>query len=318
VASGSFVSVLAALVGNLVIAMVKLVTGLAAGSSAMLAEAAHSFSDTGNQVLLLIGLQRARPSPTDRYPFGRGKSAYFWPFLVAVLLFGVAGLYSIYEGAHKVLDPHPLGSISVPLAVLAAAFVIEGIVLFIAVRKASEAAREQGMGSVGEFLRETRDATLLTVIVEDSLALVGLPIAAGSMILSVVTGNPIWDGIGSLVIGGLLMGFATFLAWRVKGLLLGRGLSERDRVRVQQVLDEDPAVDDVFNMQSMYLGHEDVLLGVEIDLADGLDSDDAEQAMDRIEATLREAVPVLSYVFVEPGTEADRFAPEETRSDAEP
>jgi divalent metal cation (Fe/Co/Zn/Cd) transporter len=138
------------------------------------------------------------------------------------------------------------------------------------------------------------------------------------MIASVVTGNPMWDGIGSLVIGGLLMGFATFLAWRVKGLLLGRGLSERDRVRVQQVLDEDPAVDDVFNMQSMYLGHEDVLLGVEIDLADGLDSDDAEQAMDRIEATLREAVPVLSYVFVEPGTEADRFAPEETRSDAEP
>lgn len=306
-ASGSLVSVLAALIGNLIIAILKLVTGLAAGSSAMLAEAAHSFSDTGNQVLLLIGLQRAEPSPTDRYPFGRGKSAFFWPFLVAVLLFGVAGLYSIYEGFSKVLDPHPLGSINLSLAVLGAAFVIEGIVLFVAVRKARQAATEQGMSSVGEFLRETRDATLLTVIVEDSLALVGLPIAAGSMILSVTTGSPIWDGIGSLVIGGLLMGFATFLAWRVKGLLLGRGLSERDRQRVQAVLAEDPAVEDVHSTQSMYLGHEDVLLGVEIDLADGLDSDEAERAMDRIETSLREKVPVLSYVFVEPGTKPDEF-----------
>jgi cation diffusion facilitator family transporter len=308
VASGSLVSVVAALVGNLLIAILKLVTGLAAGSSAMLAEAAHSFSDTGNQVLLLIGLQRARPSPTDRYPFGRGKSAFFWPFLVAVLLFGVAGLYSIWEGVHKVIDPHPLGSIRLSLLVLSAAFVIEGIVLFVAVRKARQAAEDQGMGSVGEFLTETRDATLLTVIVEDSLALVGLPIAAGSMILSVVTGNPIWDGIGSLIIGGLLMGFASFLAWRVKGLLLGRGLSGEDRIRVQEVLAEDPAVDDVHNIQSMYLGHQDVLLGVEIDIADDLSSaDDVEAAVDRIEADLRRAVPVLSYVFVEPGTKADAF-----------
>lgn len=311
-ASGSLVSVIAALVGNLLIAILKLVTGLAAGSSAMLAEAAHSFSDTGNQVLLLIGLQRAQPSPTDRYPFGRGKSAFFWPFLVAVLLFGVAGLYSIYEGVKKVVDPHPLGSISVPLVVLAAAFVIEGIVLSVAVRKASQAAEEQGMDTVGEFLRETRDATLLTVIVEDSLAMVGLPIAAASMIASVVTGNPMWDGVGSLVIGGLLMGFATFLAWRVKGLLLGRGLSEGDRRRVQQVLADDPAVEDVFNIQSMYLGHEDVLLGVEVDLADELASaDEVEEAIDRVEVALRQAVPVLSYVFVEPGTKADVFGPDD-------
>ena len=297
---------IAALVGNLLIAILKLVTGLAAGSSAMLAEAAHSFSDTGNQVLLLIGLKRARPDPTSEFPFGRGKSAYFWPFLVAVLLFGVAGLYSIWEGVHKVIDPHPLGSIRLSLAVLAAAFVIEGIVLFIAVRKARQAAEEQGMDTVAEFLTETRDATLLTVIVEDSLALVGLPIAAGSMIASVVTGNPMWDGIGSLVIGGLLMGFATFLAWRVKGLLLGRGLSERDRQRVQAILEEHPNVEGIHDMQSMYLGHEDVLLGIEIDLADGLtSSDQVEEAIDEIETELRAQIPVLRYVFVEPGTAAD-------------
>lgn len=306
-ASGSRLSVLAALFANLLIAILKLVAGLAAGSSAMLAEAAHSFSDVGNQVLLLIGIARASAEPTERYPFGRGKSAYFWSFLVAVLLFGVAGAYSAFEGIDKIRHPHELGNIELSLAVLGAAFVIEAIALTVALRQARSKADEQGVETVRDFLRQNRDATLLTVIVEDSLALAGLPIAAGSLLLSQWTGNAVWDGIGSLVIGALLMGFALFLAWEVKGLLLGRGLPEPDRRVVQQVLADDPAVETVHRIQSMHLGAEDVLLGVEVDLEGTLDADEIREAIDRIERKLREALPILRYVYVEAGEAPDTF-----------
>ncbi len=311
-ASESKVSVIAALIGNLIIALLKLATGLAAGSAAMLAEAAHSFSDVGNQVLLMVGLARSASQPTDDYPFGRGKSAYFWPFLVAVLLFGVAGAYSVFEGIEKVLHPHAVGDITLSLAVLAAAFVIEAIVLAIAIRNARSRAQEQGISTIGQFLEENRDATLLTVIVEDTLALVGLPIAAGSLVLAKATGNPVWDGVGSLVIGGLLMGFALFLAWEVRHLLIGRGLAERDRAVVHRVLEEDPAVDRVHRVQSMYLGSDDVLLGVEVDLADGLDVAATEDAVERLEAALQEALPVLRFVYIEPrdGQASDARGPD--------
>lgn len=299
-ASGSKLAVLAALVGNFLIAVLKLVSGLAAGSSAMLSEAAHSFSDVGNQILLLVGLSRAGTEPTTRYPFGRGKSAYFWPFLVAVLLFGVAGAYSVFEGVTKILHPHPLGDIRLSLAVLGAAFLIESVSLGVALREGRKAAEEQGVTSLGQFLRENRDATLLTVIVEDGLALAGLPIAAASMGLAVWTGNPVWDGIGSLVIGALLMGFALFLAWEIKGLLIGRGLDEADRQTVHEVLDGDPAVEAVHLVQSMYLGHEDVLLGVEVDLREDPGGEDAEAVVDRLEEALRDALPLLRFVYIEP------------------
>lgn len=300
VASESKVAVIAALIANGVIAILKLVAGLAAGSSAMLSEAAHSFSDTGNQVLLMIGLTRSSSQPTSRYPFGKGKSAYFWPFMVAILLFGVAGTYSFIEGIDKIRHPHAIGDITLSLGVLGAAFVIEAISLGIAGREAKKAADRQGIASVRQFLKENRDATLLTVLVEDGLALVGLPIAAAALGLSVWTGDPVWDGIGSLVIGCLLMGFAGFLAWEIRELLIGRGLSGPDLDVVHRVLDEEPAVQGVGAVQSMYLGHQDVLLGVEVDLAAGLEGEVAEETVRRIEAALREALPVLRFVYVEP------------------
>lgn len=299
-ASGSLISVIAALVANFVIAILKLTAGLIAGSSAMLAEAAHSFSDVGNQLLLLVGLRRADPEPTDKHPFGRGKSVYFWSFMVAVLLFGVAGAYSMFEGVEKILHPHPLGDIRLSLGVLGVAFVIEAIALGVAVRQARLRAQKAGIASMREFLDENRDATLLTIIVEDSLALIGLPIAAASLGLSVWTGNPVWDGIGSIVIGTLLMGFALFLGWEVRELLLGRGLTAEHKATVRAIAEEDPAVDRVHRIQSMYLGHEAVLLGLEVDLSDGDDPVDPEAVVRRIEAALKDALPMLRYVYVEP------------------
>lgn len=300
VASESKTAVFAALVGNLIIALLKLGAGLLARSAAMLAEAAHSFSDVGNQLLLMLGLSRSRSGPTPKHPFGTGKSSYFWPFLVAVLLFGVAGAYSVLEGIEKIRHPHALGDIRLSLAVLGVAFVIEGATLWVALRGARRVARRQGLTRMRDFLRDNRDATLLTVIVEDGLALVGLPIAAASLLLSQATGNPVWDGVGSLVIGLLLMGFALFLGSEVRLLLIGRGLSEHDVAAVERVVCDDPDVEALVAVQSMYLGSDAVLLGVDVEFRDELDLMATERAVQRIEQALRAAIPALRFVFIEP------------------
>lgn len=299
-AGESKVAVVAALVANFLIAVLKLVAGFISGSAAMFAEAAHSFSDVGNQILLLVGISRASKPPSPKHPYGTSKAAYFWPFLVAVLLFGVAGGYSFLEGIEKIRHPHPLEDVRLALGVLAVAFVIEIVSLAIAVREAKKGAKARGIVSVKQFLEENRDATLLTVLVEDGLALAGLPIAALAIVLTLVTGNPMWDGIGSIVIGLLLMGFALFLGYEVQHLIVGRGLSGRDLAKVQAVLVEDPAVTGVVNVQSMYLGPDVVLLGAEVDLRDDLRGSEVEASLARLEARLIQAVPALKFVYLEP------------------
>jgi len=292
----SKVAVLAALVGNLLIALAKLAGGLVSGSAAMFAEAAHSFSDVGNQVLLLVGIRRAEGAPTDRHPFGMGKSAYFWPLLVAVLLFGAAGGFSVYEGVRKVVHPHPVESPWSSLTVLGVAFAIESVTLSIAVREARRAAD----ASLRTFLRRNRDATLLTVLVEDGLALAGLPIAAGAVLLSHLTHNGVYDGVGSIVIGLMLMGFALFLGRQVHDLLLGLGLPRADLDRIQDLVAEDPDVVGLREVRSMHLGPSAVLLGAQVELRDGLPSEAAFAALSRLEAALVTGVPVLRYVYLEP------------------
>lgn len=296
----SKVAVVAALLGNLLIAVLKLVGGLVSGSAAMLAEAAHSFSDTGNQVLLLVGITRANRPPSARYPYGTGKAAYFWPFMVAILLFGVAGAYSVFEGYEKIVHPHEVGDIRLALAVLGGAFLIEVASLAVALRETVKAARARGIGGVRDFLVENRDATLLTVIVEDSLALVGLPLAAAALLLTKLTGNTLWDGVGSLVIGLLLMGFAVFLAYEVHGLLLGTGLSKRDLQKVHDVLGKERGIERVLAVQSMYLGPNAVLLGAEVDVEDRMPAAEVETMLARIERELVAILPHLKYVYLEP------------------
>jgi len=301
VSSERGIAVLAALTGNLLIAALKLVAGLVANSAAMLAEAAHSFSDVGNQVLLFIGLKKSSGGPTEQHPFGTHKSQYFWSFLVAILLFGVAGAYSLLEGIEKALHPRPLDDIRLALGVLAVAFVIEAASLAVALRQSRKAAKKRGPPTTRrQFLRENRDATLLTVIVEDTMALIGLPIAAAAMLLTTYTGNPVWDGVGSALIGALLMGFAVFLGKEVHDLLLGRGLAPRDLAKVHAVLRADPAVEGVLSLQTMHLGPEAVLLGAELDLRDHMAGPDIEAALLRLERALIEAVPSLKYVYLEP------------------
>lgn len=296
----SKLAIVAALAANLLIAVLKLAAALVSGSSAMLAEAAHSFSDTGNQVLLLVGQRAARRPASAAHPFGTTKSTYFWSFMVAVLLFGVAGGYSLFEGVEKLLHPHPLESPWLSLGVLAGAFALETGSFVVAIRETRKAMRAKGVTGARQFLDENRDASILVVLVEDGLALVGLPIAAAAILLTMATGNSRWDGAASVVIGALLMGFAVFLASQVQALLLGRGLSTRDVARVHGVLAREPAIERVWSVQSMYLGPDTVLLGIELDVRDELAGGDVERALAKVEAELRAAIPQLRYVFLEP------------------
>jgi cation diffusion facilitator family transporter len=295
----SRLAVVAALLGNLLIAILKLVAGLASQSAAMFAEAAHSFSDVGNQILLLLGIARAHRPPSPEHPFGTGKAAYFWPFMVAILLFGVAGAYSAFEGIEKFQHPHAIGDIRLSLAVLAAAFAIEAVSLFIAFREAKKGARRRGIANLRQFLDENRDATLITVLVEDGLALVGLPIAALALVLAQATGDPRWDAAGSLTIGLLLMGIALFLGSVVQRLLIGAGLSRRDLERVTAIIAADPATVRIAGLQSMYLGPDVVLLGAEVELRES-GPGQMLAATARIETALVQALPQLKFVYVEP------------------
>ena len=304
VAGESKVAVIAALVANFIIAVMKLVAGLVSGSASMFAEAAHSFSDVGNQVLLLVGIASAKGVASDKHPYGTAKNAYFWPFIVAILLFGVAGGYSVFEGIEKVRHPHEIGSTGLAFGVLGVAFVIECVSMWIAVREAMKAAKARGIGSLREFLRENRDATLITVLVEDGLALAGLPIAAGALGLALLTGNPVWDGVGSLIIGAMLMGFALFLATQIRRLLIGIGLSPRDVARVRAVLEGDPAVDAILSIESMYLGPQVVLLGVELDVKNDLSGSQVEASLHALEARLIQELPALKYVYLMPRNKA--------------
>lgn len=288
------IAVWAALFGNLLIAIAKLAGGIVSGSASMFAEAAHSFSDVGNQLLLLLGLQRSKKAPNPKHPYGTGKAAYFWPLMVAVLLFGVAGGYSLFEGIEKFLHPHEVHDITLSLGVLALAFVIEAVVLIVAIR---EAIKENPAG-MKAFLRENRDASLLTVLVEDSLALIGLPIAAGALILSKATGDGRWDGAGSMIIGLLLMSFALFLGRQVHDLLLGRGLRKSKREALIALIDKTPHMR-LRDLRTMHLGPDAVLATVDLE-CDYPDSDSMMRAIVELERAMKELVPELAFVYLEP------------------
>lgn len=299
-AGSSKVAVIAALVANFLIAILKLAAGLVTGSASMLAEAAHSFSDTGNQILLLIGLKRATRGPSVRHQFGYAKEAFFWPFMVAILLFTVAGAYSFYEGYHKVQHPEELRDPVWAFAVLGIAIVIETGSIYIAFREAVKSARAAGIDTVPQFLEENKDASLLTILVEDGLALAGLVLAALFLGIAVLTGNPVWDGIGSLTIGVLLMGFAAFLAVEVKSLLIGEAMSRREETRLRELLGRRRDVTGVVTVRSMHLGPQDVLLALELDFPDDLSAGELEaRVIPSLEADILREFPHVKYLFIE-------------------
>lgn len=304
-AGGSKKAVYAALFGNLGIAVTKFIAAFFTGSAAMWAEAYHSSSDTFNQVLLVVGIKRSARAPTDRHQFGYGKEMFFWSFIVATLLFGISGVLSIENGLSSLITAHRLENASISYIVLAISFAFEANALRIAYKlfKGTIEARGEkvSMLTLIEEFQESKDPTIITVMVEDSAALLGIIIAAIGIFLSELTGNTIFDAISSLAIGAILMAFAFFLARENRGLLVGESISKRDYAKIMSLVQAMPEVKSVISMRTMHLGIEDVIIGIEVNLADGLDTDRIELVIDAIEQKVREVIPYVKdqYVFVE-------------------
>jgi cation diffusion facilitator family transporter len=293
---------------NLAIAVAKLVGGLISGSSAMLAEAAHSMADTLNQVFLLAALKRSRKPADARHPFGYGMERYFWSLLAAVGIFVLGAGYSILEGVKSVLSPHPLGSLAVSYAVLALGVVFEGTSWLRAVRQLRGEADERGRGFF-ENLRIAPDPTAKTVAFEDTAALAGLLLAGIGITLHHLTGQGFWDGAASIAIGLLLVVVAYALGQQNKDALIGEALPEDVQEEIRRVIHESPGIDSVVELLTMRMSPEEVLVAARVDLDDDASVDELEHAADEVERRLREAHPEVRHVFLDPTDQPDDATP---------
>jgi cation diffusion facilitator family transporter len=281
----------AALLANLGIAIFKLVAALLSGSSSMLAECYHSVSDTFNQVLLLYGLKRSRMAPDECHRFGHGKEQFFWSFMVAIILFGVAGTLSIREGYHKYLNPEPIQQIGLAYLAIVVAFFFESYALRIAVKNIKEEMRAEQHRNIIEAVKHSKDPVTLTVLFEDSLAITGLLIAAVAITLTYFTGILIIDAIASILIGALLMVFAVFLAFETKKLLVGEAVTPLKRKKILDAVHSFGKVKKIISLKTMHLSSDEVLVTLELNYDDDLIVDELEELNDRIEKKIKEIIP---------------------------
>jgi cation diffusion facilitator family transporter len=299
-ASESRKTVLVALSANAGIAVAKLIAGLAGGSSAMLAEGAHSIADTTNQLFLLGSLRFAERKPDEQHPFGYGKERFLWTFMAAIFIFVGGALFSVYEGVSKLLhgggEPTKFG---LTYAVLAFALVLEGLSLLRALRQTKSDA-DRARRPVGGYVRTSRDPTTKTVVFEDSAAVAGVVLAMIGVGLHQLTGSEAPDAIAAILIG-VLLGVVAVGLWRdTRGLLIGEAALPEERERIVEVLCEHREVDELIELLTMAMGPDSLLVAVRLDLADGLDSDDVERLASELDREIREAVPAAAHVFIDP------------------
>ncbi|MEE8377254.1 MAG: cation diffusion facilitator family transporter [Candidatus Aminicenantaceae bacterium] len=285
-------AVIAALVANFIISIFKFAAAFISGSSSMLAEAYHSVSDTFNQVLLLIGLKQSRRKSDAGHPFGHGKEQFFWSFMVAIILFAVAGGLSIREGYHKLLHPEPITNVWLAYLAIAVAVFFESFALRMALQNIKAEMKKEKIENFFHAIRDSKDPTTLTVLFEDSLALAGLFIAAVAITLVQITGALIIDAIASIVIGALLMVFAFFLAVETKKLLIGEGVSALKRTQILAAVNSFDEVERIIRLKSMHLSSDDVLIVIEVEYRDGLVVEELEIINNEIEKKIREAVTI--------------------------
>jgi len=293
-------TVLIALAANAAIAVVKAIAGVLSGSAAMMAEAAHSVADTSNQGLLLTSLRLGSRPPDEQYPFGHGKDRFFWSFLAAVVIFLAGAVFSIGQGVLELTSGGSEGTYWPVYATLAFAFVAEGISLLRAVRQTRGEARERRV-PWRAFVRETTEPTAKTVVAEDTVAVIGVVIAAIGVGLHQLTGNAAWDAAAALAVGVLLVFVAYRLGSNFRALLIGAGARPGDTRRIRAVLESDPNVDEVLDLRTMYVGPRSLLVAARIDLADGgLDAEAIEQLSTSLDDRLQRAVPDVQEVFLDP------------------
>ena len=296
-ADASTKAVVTALVANLGIAVSKFVAATITGSASMLAEAVHSVADSSNQALLLVGGRRARRTATVLHPFGYARERYIYAFLVAIVLFSLGGLYALYEGWHKVTDPHELSSPLIAVIVLVIAIALEGYALRTAVREANKV---RGQQSWFHFVRHARAPELPVILLEDTGALAGLLFALTGVGLSVATGNGVFDGIATLGIGALLVAIAVILAIEIKSLLIGESATAAQVTAIHTAVLAQPGVDRVIHLRTLHLGPDQLLIAAKI----GINADDngagIAATIDATEARIRQAVPTAQVIYLEP------------------
>ena len=292
----SLKSILYALAANFAIFLAKLAAALYTGSGAMLAEAIHSLADTGNQMLLLLGLRQAKQPPSPDHPLGHGKEIYFWSFIVALILFSMGGLFSIYEGYHKLHVPEPLKTPLLALAVLLFSLVAESMSLWGCIREVNKERRDR---SFFQWFRETRNSALLVVFGEDLAALLGLSFAAVAIVMTMITGNPVYDALGSMVIGLLLVTVAFFIGIETKSLLVGQGIDPVLKQQMVALLQDRPEVKTVFNLLTLQMG-EDVMVAVKAQMTPAGSEQQLIDNINTCEKALRTAFPQVQWLFFEP------------------
>jgi len=295
---GGGTAILAALGANLGIAVLKFVAFVVTGASSMLAEAIHSVADSGNQVLLLVGGRRAKREATRQHQFGFGRDRYIYSFLVAIVLFSVGGVFAVYEGVHKVLHPEALDSPYWAIGVLVVAIGLEGFSLRTAVKETAEVKSPDD--SYWAFIRHARAPELPVVLLEDTAALLGLVFALIGVGLTALTGNGIFDGLGTVAIGALLVAVAGILGMETKSLLVGESATPEDQRKIVAALEADGAGVSVIHLRTLHLGPEELLVAAKIAVAHDAAAASVAAAIDEAEVRVRSAVPIARVIYLEP------------------
>jgi len=296
-ASGGKKAIIAAFLANLGIAIAKFIGFAITGASSMLSEAIHSVADTGNQGLLLLGGRRSEKVADQEHPFGYGRERYFWSFVVAVVLFTMGAMFAIYEGIHKIQHPEKLESPAVAIGILGVAFVLESFSLRTAV---AESRPLKGDASWFEFLRTAKVPEFPVVLLEDGGALLGLLVALTAVMANIVTGNSVYDGIGSVIIGLILGVIAVFLCIEMKSLLIGESASPADRAAIDAAITDSPGVTRLIHSKTQHVGPEEILLAAKVEFEPGMDVARLAVAVDGVEAAVRSAVPAVRLIYIEP------------------
>lgn len=310
-ATGGSKAIIAAFLANLGIAITKFIAWLFSGSSSMLAESVHSVADAANQLLLLLGGKRAKQAADKEHPFGYGRVRYVYAFVVAIVLFAMGGVFSVYEGIAKIREPHPIEVWWLPMLVLAIAIVLESFSLRTAIH---ESRPHKGSGSWFSFIRRSKAPELPVVLLEDLGALIGLVIAFLGVGLSVLTGNSVFDGAATIGIGVLLILIAAVIGWEVKSLLVGEGANEEDVARIEAALLAGPEIERIIHMKTLYVGPDEFMVGAKVSLAAERTMKEVSVIVNLAERRVREAVPAARIIYIEPDVWIDPHAASPTTS----
>jgi cation diffusion facilitator family transporter len=289
-------SILFALLANLGIAITKTAAAVVTGSGAMLAESIHSFADCGNQGLLFLGLRASEKNPDHEHPLGYGKEIYFWSFVVALILFSMGGLFSIYEGIHKVNLHEGLRNPVIAIVVLSVSMILEAASLYGCLTQIKKIRNNTGLW---QWVKNTRQSELIVVLGEDIAALLGLSFALIAVVLSILTGNPLFDALGSIGIGVLLIFVSLFLAIRVKSLLIGQSADDKTRIAIQHFIESKPEVESILNLITIQLGSR-VMVAVKAKMSPVATVDQLVKNINTCESELKKEFPAVQWIFFEP------------------